>query len=52
MVVVSLGRLTIIGMDELDLIALLGEIADELAQGTGDAIHLGEVRLRDQTDSH
>src|SRR5438270_7409122 len=52
MVMIALGRLTIIGMNELDLIALLGEIADKLAQGTGDAIHLREVRLGDQTDSH
>jgi hypothetical protein len=46
------GRLSVVGMDELDVVASLGEVADELGEGAGNAVDLGEVGLGDQADSH
>lgn len=47
-----IGRLAIIGMDQLDPVAALGEMADEFAQRPGNAIDLGKVRFGNQTHAH
>jgi 4-amino-4-deoxy-L-arabinose transferase-like glycosyltransferase len=45
-------RLSIIRMNQLDHVAPIGEMADELAEGAGNAVHLGVVRFRDQGHAH
>ena len=42
----------VVGVDELHKVAPLGEVADELPERARHAVNLGEVRFRDQTDSH
>ncbi len=47
-----IGRLAIIGVNQLDEVAALREMADQLAQRPGNAIDLGKVRFGDQTHAH
>ena len=46
------GWLAIIGVDQLDQIAALREMADELAERARNAIDLGKIRFSDQTHAH
>lgn len=50
--VLPVGGLAVVRMHELDLVAPLFQVADELAQGPRDSVDLGKVRLGDQADSH
>jgi 4-amino-4-deoxy-L-arabinose transferase-like glycosyltransferase len=47
-----IDRLAVVGVNQLDLIPVLGEMADKLAERTGNAIDLGKVGFGDQTDAH
>ncbi len=46
------GRLAVVGVDQLDLVPPLHEMTDQFAQSSRHAVDLREVGLRDQADAH
>ena len=49
---IDLGRPAVVGMNQLDRVALSPQVPDQFTQGPRDAVDLGEIGFRDDCDAH